>query len=350
LSYSTAERVYTLFEHNGEIEQSLGCAPEKIGIVPNGVHMERFAHIGELTEHDGPLTIGAVVRVVPIKDVVTLLRAFFLVKQEMTDAELDEYLLTDQAHVIYDVIAVCGLPRTDLDEFISTLRTPEIPEDHPQDELFSTFIHQKDIVLENGWELLVQRMEQFNADGTPAEDLVPESLPEENREEVRKLLEDVELFCSGIEETAYSAPGDVGSTISFTGTDLDGNEVSSADLFAGSDVTMINVWATWCPPCKAELPDLAKLNTQFAEKNCQIIGLCLDAEDALETAQQLVKDSGYVNVVGKMTADFDWAQSCTAIPTSFFVDSKGKILIDPIVGAMVKAYPQALEDALTQID
>ena len=268
----------------------------------------------------------------------------------MTDAELDEYLLTDQALVIYDVIAVRGLPRSDLDEFISTLRTPEIPEDHPRDELFSTFIHQKDIVLENGWELLVQRMEQFNADGTPAEDLVPESLPEENREEVRKLLEDVELFCSGIEETAYSAPGDVGSTISFTGTDLDGNEVSSADLFAGSDVTMINVWATWCPPCKAELPDLAKLNKQFAEKNCQIIGLCLDAEDALQTAQQLVKDSGYVNVVGQMTADFDWAQSCTAIPTSFFVDSQGKILIDPVVGAMVQTYPQALEDALKQMN
>ena len=210
--------------------------------------------------------------------------------------------------------------------------------------------YRKDIVLENGWELLVQRMEQFNADGTPAEGLVPESLPEKNREEAGKLLADVELFCSGIEETAYSAPGDVGSTISFTGTDLDGNEVSSADLFAGSDVTMINVWATWCPPCKAELPDLAKLNKQFAEKNCQIIGLCLDAEDALQTAQQLVKESGYVNVVGQMTADFDWAQSCTAIPTSFFVDSRGKILIDPVVGAMVRVYPQALEDAMKQID
>ena len=98
-----------------------------------------------------------------------------------------------------------------------------------------------------------------------------------------------------------------------------------------------------------KLPDLAKLNTQFSEKNCQIIGLCLDAEDALQTAQQLAKDSGYVNVVGKMTADFDWAQSCTAIPTSFFVGSQGKILIDPVVGAMVQTYPKALEDALKQI-
>lgn len=88
LSYATADRVYTLFEHNAEIEQDLGCLPQKIGIVPNGVHMERFAGIGELQEHDGPLTIGAVVRVVPIKDIVTLLRAFFLFKEEFTDARL----------------------------------------------------------------------------------------------------------------------------------------------------------------------------------------------------------------------------------------------------------------------
>ncbi len=88
LAYKTADRVYTLFEHNAEIEEDLGCDPRKIGIVPNGVHMERFAGIGELTEHDGPLTIGAVVRVVPIKDIVTLLRAFFLLKAEIPDARL----------------------------------------------------------------------------------------------------------------------------------------------------------------------------------------------------------------------------------------------------------------------
>ena len=88
LSYKTAHEVYTLFTHNAEIERDLGCAPEKIGIVPNGVHMERFAGIGELQEHDGPLTIGAVVRVVPIKDIVTLLRAFFLVQTELPSARL----------------------------------------------------------------------------------------------------------------------------------------------------------------------------------------------------------------------------------------------------------------------
>ena len=88
ISYHAANRLYTLFEHNGQIAADLGCAPEKINIVPNGVHMDRFTHIPELVDHGGPITIGAVVRVVPIKDILTLLRAFAIVKREMQDAQL----------------------------------------------------------------------------------------------------------------------------------------------------------------------------------------------------------------------------------------------------------------------
>lgn len=89
LSYRTADHVYTLFEHNAEIERELGCENDKIKIVPNGIHIENFEHIPELIDDKNkPFTIGAVVRVVPIKDIVTLIRAFFLVKQEIPDAVL----------------------------------------------------------------------------------------------------------------------------------------------------------------------------------------------------------------------------------------------------------------------
>lgn len=87
LSYKEADHVYTLFEHNAEIEKEIGCDPAKISIIPNGVHMERFAHIPELTDHPGPVVIGAVVRVVPIKDIITLIHAFSRVQQEIPDAE-----------------------------------------------------------------------------------------------------------------------------------------------------------------------------------------------------------------------------------------------------------------------
>ena len=88
VAYDAADRVVTLFSHNAEIEQELGCAKEKISIVPNGIHMERFAGIPEPTAHEAPLNIGAVVRVVPIKDILTLVRAFFLVQQQEPETRL----------------------------------------------------------------------------------------------------------------------------------------------------------------------------------------------------------------------------------------------------------------------
>ena len=88
IAYKQADKVYTLFEHNAQIEADLGCDPKKIHVVPNGIHMENFASIPQLKEHDGPINLGAVVRVVPIKDILTLLRAFFLVHQEMPNTHL----------------------------------------------------------------------------------------------------------------------------------------------------------------------------------------------------------------------------------------------------------------------
>jgi len=88
VSYQEADHVFTLFDKNAQTERELGCAPEKIAIVPNGIHMERFSKVPELEEHDGPITLGAVVRIVPIKDIITLLRAFFLVQQALPDARL----------------------------------------------------------------------------------------------------------------------------------------------------------------------------------------------------------------------------------------------------------------------
>ena len=66
--------------------------------------MERFSHIPELVDHGGSITIGAVVRVVPIKDILTLLRAFAIVKREMQDAQL---VVMGGLEEDSDYVAVC---------------------------------------------------------------------------------------------------------------------------------------------------------------------------------------------------------------------------------------------------
>ena len=74
----------------------------------------------------------------------------------------------------------------------------------------------------------------------------------------------------------------VGKTIRFETEDIDGNPVKSEDLFAEHEVTMINIWATWCKPCKSELEELGNLHRRLLKKNAAIVGICDDANEKSE--------------------------------------------------------------------
>ena len=141
-----------------------------------------------------------------------------------------------------------------------------------------------------------------------------------------------------------------GDTVSFETTDLDGNPVSSAELFSESRITMVNLWATWCTPCKRELPDLAELAKEFEAKGCRIVGICTDANDEskVELAREILKDSGaeYLNLIAP--EGVKEVLPTTSIPMSFFFDSEGR-LVGEVKGARVDQYVPTLEAALEQL-
>ena len=87
-AYEKADRIVALFYGARRIQVSLGAKMEKCSVIPNGINMERFAHILPVSESPHPLTIGAVIRVVPIKDIKTMIYSFNLVKQSRPDAVL----------------------------------------------------------------------------------------------------------------------------------------------------------------------------------------------------------------------------------------------------------------------
>lgn len=87
LNYHYADKVYTLFNNNAVIEAELGCDSSKIGIIPNGIHQEKFMEIPELAADKAEIVVGAVVRVVPIKDIMTMLRAFYFVEQRLSNVK-----------------------------------------------------------------------------------------------------------------------------------------------------------------------------------------------------------------------------------------------------------------------
>ena len=140
-----------------------------------------------------------------------------------------------------------------------------------------------------------------------------------------------------------------GEQFVFETTDLDGNAVTSAALFAGHKVTMINIWATWCDPCKNELPELEEFAKELAGKDCQIIGICEDTsydDTAAAEAKEILAKAGvtYPNI--KATDEMLEMMTCLAMPTSYFVDSEGHVLTMPVRGADFEKYRERIEEAL----
>ena len=143
-----------------------------------------------------------------------------------------------------------------------------------------------------------------------------------------------------------------GSTVSFDTVDLNGNPISSEALFAQNKVTMINIWATTCGPCIEEMPELEEMNQEFRQKGGAIVGLVDDVwvnnTKYLDEAQAIVQDTGvtYINLCA--WEGYDDVLQSVATPTTYFVDSQGKLLGNPIMGASPFEYKARMEEYLSQ--
>lgn len=164
------------------------------------------------------------------------------------------------------------------------------------------------------------------------------------------LLKQIWLI-GGVKLTVPVDLAEKGKMIRFETKDVAGNPVKSEELFSGHAVTMINMWATWCGPCKRELPELEKMNQSLAEKNCQIIGIVTDAdsEELIAEAVEILKERGvsYVNV-----APFEGMEEMlpmNAYPTTYFVDETGALVGEPVVGAYLEQYPEVIEAILKEM-
>ena len=152
---------------------------------------------------------------------------------------------------------------------------------------------------------------------------------------------------------------------SFTSVDLDGNEVTEA-VFSDKDVTILNVWATFCGPCLAEMPDLAVLSEELPD-NAQVIGVVIDTPAAdseggaavdlwggdaenLDLAREICSETGvkYTNILASESVAKAF-EGVVAVPTTFILDKSGNLVCKPIVGADVEGYKKAVEDYLAEL-
>ena len=132
-----------------------------------------------------------------------------------------------------------------------------------------------------------------------------------------------------------------GRNFTFETADLDGASVTSGELFGGSRITMVNIWASWCGPCVSELSELAEIHAQLQPEGAGVVGILLDADtDAgVRDAKALMAEHGTnYPVVAFDGAMQEILPELQYIPTTFFVDSTGRIVGETFVGAMPEAY------------
>ena len=139
----------------------------------------------------------------------------------------------------------------------------------------------------------------------------------------------------------------------FVGQDLEGNTISQ-EVCAGSKLTMINVWATYCNPCLKEMPELGELVQEYDAADFQLIGIVSDVvegqdEDALAYAAGLVEETGaaYPHLLLNESLYKGLLAEVSAVPTTFFLNEKGEVL-DVVVGAMDKTHWKEKIDGLLE--
>ncbi len=141
-------------------------------------------------------------------------------------------------------------------------------------------------------------------------------------------------------------PPEPGTRISFEAADYDGGTVTCADLTAGSKVTVITFWQTFCEPCKKEMPDLDRLAREYGDKGLTVVSCVCDAatEDLLKKAREITGEYHFRNI--KLTKNLFEVLPASSTPTSYFLDGEGRVLDYPISGPIPEDYFAALEDYL----
>lgn len=131
----------------------------------------------------------------------------------------------------------------------------------------------------------------------------------------------------------------------------DGNIVKSEDFYKEKPLTLVNVWGTFCGPCKEEMPDLADLGEEYKDK-INFLGVVVDTNASMDTnveeATEIIKNAGvtYTNIMPNPTTE-DSLVHITVIPTTFFVNSEGQVL-GGFVGKKDKASIAATIDKLLE--
>jgi peroxiredoxin len=138
-------------------------------------------------------------------------------------------------------------------------------------------------------------------------------------------------------EAGYTSPLNGKQAPSFTLQDLSGKQVSLAN-YKGRPL-IVDFWATWCEPCKVEIPWFEKLHDQYAKDGLEILGVSTDDLDRDDPAKLFTQKRDISEFVTKMHMNYPILLSAESVenqyhidatPTTFFIDRNGRIVASTV--------------------
>lgn len=182
---------------------------------------------------------------------------------------------------------------------------------------------------------------------------IPENDVSKMKEEERKQYEECAAYMQTVKENLIFTKKSAFNTLpeqmpAFTAKDLDGNTVTES-IFGEKDLTVVNIWGTFCTPCVEEMPELGEWANAMPE-NVQLVGLIIDIAGEEDTEHRDLA----VTITERANADFlqiianedfnSILRWVTGVPTTLFVDKEGNLVGDPIIGADVAGYKKFVEE------
>jgi len=138
-----------------------------------------------------------------------------------------------------------------------------------------------------------------------------------------------ESLDSALYSLGFQLPEKTLPAVEFELEDLDGNLVSLSSM--RGKVVFLNFWATWCPPCRAEMPSMEKLYNKFASHNFEIIAINLQEKN--KQVNNFIADNGLTfRILLDKTGSTGATYGARSIPTTYIINKDGSVLARTIGG------------------
>ena len=144
----------------------------------------------------------------------------------------------------------------------------------------------------------------------------------------------------------------------FKAQDVNGKEITK-DIFADYDLTLVNLFTTWCSPCIKEIPELNAVDKEMADKKVNVIGMVLDVNEngtidksKLDKLNKIIESTKaeYTMVLPDDVLRAGRLKGVDSVPESFFVDKDGNIVGKTYLGSHTKEeWIKIIEDELAKL-